>query len=570
MSTDLRDVAIIGSGFAGSLIASSLAEAGMDVVLIEAGLPIEDERHVRQGRRETFANSDEAEIFAPYADLLPPQDREHKSEYFIQGATGPDRFEGQYLRLAGGTGLAWLGTALRMCPNDFRMRTTYGRGQDWPISYADLEPWYCMAEEAIGVAGSPEADLSLNSSRSKPFPMPAIPQSYTDQYAIARIKGLQFASKEIRIVPTPQARNSIDGYNGRPLCEGYSSCVPLCPVGAKYDPLVHLRRALLRGTELLAGAVVSKLDSSNDGRITTAWFVDSDGSTGSLQARIFVLAANGIETPKLLMQSNHQRAAGLANESGLVGCNLMDHAEKHSWAIVPDPIFAYRGPQSTSGIEILRDGPFRRDRAAFRTALRNDGWRNVNGAPYGDGALSSAAVGGTLIGLIDQQGLIGEHLFNAVHSIGIRQFALQSVIEMLPDPSNLITLSSEKDRRGLPRPEIHFRLDKYSRDGIAAAARLHREIFRALRCQQPAFGIHMQDDRTASDAGGSHIMGTTVMGNDPKTSVVDANCMAHSHKNLFVAGSAVFPTGAAANPTLTVCALSLRLAEYLKNTMHTR
>ncbi|TJW78057.1 MAG: GMC family oxidoreductase, partial [Mesorhizobium sp.] len=188
------------------------------------------------------------------------------------------------------------------------------------------------------------------------------------------------------------------------------------------------------------------------------------------------------------MQSNHQSAAGLANESGLVGCNLMDHAEKHSWALVPDPIFPYRGPQSTSGIEILRDGPFRKDRAAFRTALRNDGWRNVNGAPYGEGALSSAAVGGTLVGLIDQQGLIGEDLFNAVHRIGIRQFALQSIVEILPNPSNRITLSSEKDGLGLPRPEIHFRLDKYSRDGIAAAAHLHREIFRALRCDQMECG----------------------------------------------------------------------------------
>ncbi|WP_348626886.1 GMC family oxidoreductase [Rhizobium leguminosarum] len=353
--------------------------------------------------------------------------------------------------------------------------------------------------------------------------------------------------------------------NDRPPCEGYSSCVPLCPVGAKYDPLVHLRRALLNGAELIADAVVSKLDTSPDGRITNAWFRRADGSIESLQARIFVLAANGIETPKLLLQSNDQYGDGLANESGLVGRNLMDHAEKHSWAIVPDPIYPYRGPQSTSGIE-LRDGAFRSRRAGFRTALRNDGWRNINGAPFDDVALSSDGSAGTLRDLVSRQGLVGEELFKAVRHTGLRQFALQSVVEVLPDPENRITLSSEqRDQSGLPRPQIRFRHDEYTREGISAAGRLHREIFRRLSCDPAQFGIDLQEDPTASDTGGSHIMGTTVMGSDPKTSVVDANCMTHAHKNLFIAGSAVFPTGAAANPTLTICAMSLRLAQHLQN-----
>ncbi|MGH0265568.1 GMC family oxidoreductase [Sinorhizobium meliloti] len=569
MNSNFADVAIIGSGFAGALIASRLAEAGMDVVLIEAGLPFEDGRHAREGRLQVYANSNEAEIFAPYSDLLAPQERKGKLDYYVHQRAGTNRFEGQYLRMAGGTGLAWLGTALRFCPNDFRMMTAYGRGRDWPLSYAELELWYCMAEEAIGVAGSQDADASLGSPRSRPLPMPTIPQSYADLYAIERIRGLRFDHQEIQIVPTPQARNSVDGYNGRPLCEGYSSCVPLCPVGAKYDPLVHLRHALLNGAELVADAVVSKLDASADGRITKAWFRRSDGLIESIQARVFVLAANGIETPKLLLQSNHQYGEGLANESGLVGRNLMDHAEKHSWAIVQDPIYPYRGPQSTSGIELLRDGGFRRDRAAFRTALRNDGWRNINGAPFDDASLPSDGSTGTLRDLVSRQGLVGEELFNAVRRTGLRQFALQSVVEMLPDPDNRIILSQEKrDESGLPRPEIRFRLDEYSRNGIAAAARLHHEIFRRLGCIPAQTGIDLQEDRTASDAGGSHIMGTTVMGSDPKTSVVDANCMAHAHKNLFIAGSAIFPTGAAANPTLTICAMSLRLAQHLQDTIH--
>ncbi|PCI04076.1 MAG: dehydrogenase [Hyphomicrobiales bacterium] len=571
MTDKTYDVVIVGSGFAGSLIADSLMEAGIDVVLLEAGLPIEDEKHIRHNLREVIANSDESEISAPYLHLLAPQDRARKSDYYEQ-EIGPafDEFGGKYLRLVGGTGLAWLGTALRMCPNDFRMRTEYGLGRDWPLSYADLEPWYCAAEEAIGVAGATEADTSLAAPRSKPFPMPPIPQSYADHYMIERLGNLHFGSQKIQIVPTPQARNSIDGYNGRPLCEGYSSCVPLCPVGAKYDPLVHLRRALLAGAELIAGATVTNLDVDADGHVTTAWFRAIDGEIGSVKAKIFILAANGIETPKLLLQSNHQYSAGLANGSGQVGCNLMDHVEKHSCAIAPDPIFPYRGPQSTSGIEVIRDGKFRRKRAAFRTALRNDGWRNVNGAPFGSPSSSNRMLAGTLIEYVEKEGLFGQPLRNRIKQIGLRQCALQSVVEMLPDVENRISLSNEKkDASGLPRPEIHFRIDQYTKAGIISAGELHRKLFKVLGCCENSTFIDLQDDKHKSDAAGSHIMGTTIMGGNPKNSVVDLECRTHAHKNLFIGGSAVFPTGATSNPTLTICALALRIAHSVKEMLRT-
>lgn len=568
MSTQLVDVAIVGSGFAGALIADVLTEAGIGVALFEAGLPFDEQRHIRHQRREAFANSNQEELFAPYSDTLPHPGFGSNS-YIHLNEAGQGQFQGQYLGVVGGTGLAWLGTALRFCPNDFQTGTVYQRGPDWPLSYNDLEPWYCKAEAAIGVAGCPDADNALNSSRSMPFPMPAIPQSYADRLVSNKVRGLCFSGKEIEIVSTPQARNSIDGYNDRPLCEGYSSCVPLCPVGAKYDPLVHLRRALLNGAELVSGAVVHTLDTAADGRVTGANFRLLDGSSGTVSARLFVIAANGIETPKLLLQSNHQYPAGVANQSGLVGCNLMDHAEKHSWAIVPTPIFPYRGPQSTSGIECLRDGSARRHRAAFRTALRNDGWRNINGAPFDQALSPLAAPKGALSELV-YRGLVGKELFQSAQRHALRQFALQSVVEMLPDPCNRITLSPDAtDRLGLPLVRIRFKLDEYSRRGIADAARLHRAIFEKLGCNPALTGINLHEDETASDAGGSHIMGTTVMGDDPKHSVVDADCMAHGHKNLFIAGSSVFPTGAAANPTLTLCAISLRLAQHLKAALQT-
>ncbi|WP_018099380.1 GMC family oxidoreductase [Sinorhizobium meliloti] len=561
-----HDVAIIGSGFAGSLIASALAERGVKVVIIEAGKAFEDNRGIREELRQAFANSNEDEVFAPYMAQLAAEKGAWKTRPYkdIEDPI-PSQFSGDYLRMVGGTGLAWLGTALRMCPNDFRMKTVFNKGRDWPISYADLESWYSLAEEALGIAGDPEVDTGAGAFRTRPFPMPPIPLSYSDKYIAARIASLTFADQRIKVVSTPQARNSVEGYNGRPQCEGYASCVPLCPTGAKYDPLVHLRRALLSGADLLEQSVVTGLQTAADGSITAANLKRPDGSIDTIGARTFVLAANGIETPKLLLQSNQSHDAGLANESGLVGRNLMDHPQKYSCAFLPDPIFPFRGPQSTAGIEALRDGSFRRHRAAFRTALRNDGWRIANGAPFGS---PEAFLNGTLLDLVERQHVFGSALRSAIQRMSSRQFALQSVVEALPCKENRISLSqTSRDAMGLPRAEVYFRIGRYEREGITAAAELHRAVFAAIGCRDEDVFIHLKDDPSGPDAAGSHIMGTTVMGSDPKVSVVDPNCRAFGHQNLFIVGSSVFPTGSASNPTLTICALALRAAEFIGSAM---
>src|SRR5262249_38517867 len=140
------------------------------------------------------------------------------------------------------------GTSLRLLPNDFRMHTKYAVGVDWPISYAELEPWYGKAESAIGVSGTDSPDLGA--PRSTPYPMPRIPQSYLDEQwkpAAAKLG--------LRITSTPQGRNSVVSDN-RPPCCGNNNCIPICPIGAKYDGDVHVAKAEKLGAHLLVSSVV--------------------------------------------------------------------------------------------------------------------------------------------------------------------------------------------------------------------------------------------------------------------------------------------------------------------------
>lgn len=569
---DVYDVVVIGSGFAGAMVAYQLIQAGIRVLMLEAGLPLPEEDNERLTLRRKYAASATKSYGSPYVDLVATQPNASDvpglgTDYYIQ-PTGEneDPFQGYYMRLVGGTGLAWLGVAFRMNPNDFRMKDIYGQGRDWPISYDDLEPWYAEAEREMGVAGDPEADDLLHAHRSTSFPMPPIPPSYLDRQIAAAVDGMEFEGVRMKVSPTAQARNSVDGYDGRPACEGYASCVPLCPTKAKYDPLVHVRQALLLGAELRAGAVATCLELGANGRVATVSYCHWDGTEKRVGARLFVVAANAIETPKLLLQSNHQHPAGLANESGLVGRNLMDHPNKLSYALLPHAVHPYRGPQATSGIEILRDGAFRSRHGAFRTALRNDGWRFATAAPFGRGVENPNDYRGSLLEFVGKKKMFGADLRRMLASHSSRQLMLQSVIEMLPEFENRVTLSAtQQDRFGLPRPEFHFRIGDYARKAISASARLHENIFEALGVPASDMYLHLQKDKTAADLGGSHIMGTTVMGEDPKQSVVDPECRAHGLPNLYILGSSVFPTASAVNPTLTIVAIALRAAESIRN-----
>ncbi len=452
--------------------------------------------------------------------------------YYVQ--TGPQKFASTYLRQVGGTTWHWLGTCLRLVPDDFRLRARFGRGADWPLDYAALEPWYSAAEGEIGVSGDSAQDLG--SPRSQPYPMPAIPATYLDAQVAKAFAGTPY---EVR--STPQGRNSTVRDDRAPCC-GNSSCIPICPIQAKYDATVHVARAEKAGARLVAQAVVHQIDVGPDRRIAAVRYKRPDGSSVRVTAKTFVLAAHAMEIPKLLLMSRGPGAPnGVANSSDQVGRNLMDHPVQLSYALARDPVWPYRGPLSTSGVENTRSGDWRATRPSFRIEVGNDGWSWPTGAPTTDAQALAAS------------GLRGAALSKALLDRTAREVRFGTLTEQLPDPANRIVPDFDRrDRLGIPRPRIAYRLDDYTLAGLAEARRIHEEAF----VRMSASDISHNPDAQFQGAG--HVMGTARMGGDAKSAVVDADLRAFDHPNLFIEGSAVFPTGGAANPTLTIAALALR------------
>ena len=323
------DVIIVGSGISGALLAARLADAGVKVAILEAG--------ARVDRAQATQRFWDAPIKVPECPYPPSPQANHPisndPDYWYR-QVGPDKFKSTYVKVVGGTTWHWLGTCLRLVPNDLRLSTAYGRGVDWPIAYADLEPFYGQAEDEIGVSG--DSDETLGSPRSTGYPMPAIPQTFLDKAYARALAGTRY---EVRA--TPQGRNSTDR-DDRPACCGNASCIPICPIQAKYDATVHLARAEKRGAAIHAQTTATMVEVGPDGRATAIRFKRWDGSEGMASGKVFVLAAHAIEIPRLLLNSRTAaRPNGVANGSDQVGRNLMDH-----------PIAAELGAGANAGVAL--------------------------------------------------------------------------------------------------------------------------------------------------------------------------------------------------------------------------
>jgi glucose dehydrogenase len=630
------DVAIVGSGFAGALIANELSKKRrFKVVVLEAGpgVPPNINDYMRRFYKASAKVPESPyppELFGADGKLRDPAKmaagrptvltlgksnwQDPTQSYLIQ--KGPRPFTSTYERIAGGTS-HWLGTSLRFVPADFRMEKTYGKKPacpNWPddITYDTMIPFYERAEEEFGVSADAQeqsfADITFKKTSHL---LPRIPGSVLDQRIDAALTNLtdeetRFLGKgslnRINVRSLPAARNS-QPYRNRRACAGNTNCIPICPIQAKYDPTISLNDATARNddgnnfyTRIMPHTVASEIVVENN-LVSRIDFIRYQGDAGPrdkgcIKAKVYVIAANAIETPRLLLMSKTGGMVnGVANSSGMVGRHLMDHPYWVAWGLLPptaDPVYPYRGPLITSGIGDLCDGTFRADRAAFRVDIGNEGWNFVvAGAQFGTdpnvtaldflngtnaGGLNKASVSGLDV---DNKALFGVDLAKKLNSLITRQFRIGFLVEQNPDPNNRVTLSEDhRDALGLPRPQISYNISDYTRRGIVAAHKTKELIFRKLGVPKELDFTNPADDDPArfeenidgvtvplTYTGAGHIMGTCRMGKDEKTSVVDSNQCSHDHYNLFLVGSSTFPTGATANPTLTLAALSMKTAD---------
>jgi choline dehydrogenase-like flavoprotein len=515
------DFIVVGSGIIGSTVARRLVQSGASVIILEAGPRVTRAEIVARYRNST-RRSDWMSPYPPAPWAPHPIYQPVSNNYLLQ--SGPYPYEAEYIRQVGGTTWHWAAQAWRNVPNDFKIKSLYGVGVDWPFGYDELEPFYQEVEELMGVSGAP----NTGSPRTKPFPMEPV----AEPFAMRRIR--ERIASDYEVVTNTTARNSRT-YDGRPACCGNNSCQPICPIDAQYHGGLAAHAAETAGAKLIPDANVYRLDHDEQGRISAALYYDPNKSSHRVTGKVFIIAANGIESPRLLLLSASDKfPRGLANSNDMVGRNLMDHPSTSLTFDADEDLWLGRGPQSPSSIGAMRDGPFRAEHAPYRLDFTN-----ISRVDSATNALIA-------------QGVYGDEFARRLRHSAARELNVKNVLEVLPDPINRITLSDQKDAMGIPKPETHYSIADYTRRGHERSQQDFRRIAELMG------GSNLRFSKEGSYANNQHICGTLSMGNDPNSSVCDQWGRAHEHDNLYLAGTGVLPTCGTCNSTENGLAVALR------------
>lgn len=506
-------VVIIGSGAGGGTLGNELAQKGIDVVILEAG-----------GRYEydDFIN-DEWDSFAQLAwkDM-----RTTSGDWRV--AKDFPNLPAWIVKAVGGTTTHWAGASLRLQEHEFKTLTTYGKIEganllDWPLTLAELEPYYAKAEDRMGVTRTNDiAGLPGNNN-----------------FKVLKAGADRLGYKEChtgRMAINSQPRDD------RNACQQTGFCFQGCKWGAKWSTLyTEIPKGEATGhLEVRPNAMVIKINHDASGKVTGVVYADKDGKLQEQKARIVAVAGNSIESPRLLLNSESSKfPQGLANSSGQVGRNYMRHTTGSVYAIFDKPVHMYRG---TTMAGIVRD------------EARNDPSRGF----VGGYELETLSLGLPFMAAFLNPGGWGRSFTTALDHYD-HMAGLWIVGEDMPRAENRVTLhASEKDAHGMPVANVHF--DDHPNDT-------------ALRDHAYKQGTAIYDAVGATRVlptppyPSTHNLGTNRMSEKPEDGVVNKHGQTHDIKNLFVSDGSQFTTGGAENPTLTIVTLAIRQADYIAKQM---
>jgi choline dehydrogenase-like flavoprotein len=506
------DAVIVGAGAAGGVLAKELSEAGMRVVVLDAG-PMRDPQN-------DFAS-----------DELSMKNLAWQDTRIVDGNDPIKLGHNNSGRGVGGGTVHFTGVFLRFHESDFMVRTLDGVAEDWPIRYTDLEPYYDKIEKELAVSG-PRYFPWGPFRGPYPYPErdPLSPNAYMFQNGCSKLQ-IESSVTPLAILSAP--------FEDRPPCINRGFCNQGCMPNAKFSTLiVHIPKAIRAGAEVLPDCTVTQVLTGKDGLAKGVTFVHN-GNTYEQRAKIVILSAFVVENPRLLLHSaNAMFPEGLANSSGWVGKAVMPHSSNDVYAKFEEEIRLYKGTPVLASTQQFYETD--RSRGYVRGyTLHAHGTRPV-GFAEGISQMTGTPVWGKQL----RQTALDFNFYGRVTMVG----------EVLPSASNRVTLTDHKDDNGIPRAKVTFSYGDNDRKLITHAVETMSSILRAAEGKV---------EYVTEDTG--HLMGGCRMGSDPEQSVVNTQCQSHDIPNLYICDASVFVTSGGANPTNTVMALAARTADHIKS-----
>ncbi len=568
-------VVIVGSGAGGSVAAWELTRTGHDVLVLEKGRNLLPGIGTAAGIRHIPFANDEVKAGRAFENqdvVLEPRTARTQADAASDVARS---FVGDVNTLpttVGGGTVHWDAKVPRFWRQDFHGRSLYGpidgaNVADWPLSYEELARFYDVVERRLGVQGDvramPETTLA-QAPRRRQFAMPPNPPMLAGTRLAAGAATLGYHA-----YPFPMAVNS-RRLHGRPRCNSCGFCSGYgCPILARGSAAASfLHPALRAGARLRTRACVQRVElSANGRRAVGVSYLDEHMRERHVRADVVILAASAIETARLaLLSASTAHPNGLGNRSGQLGRNVMFHLFTLGIALFADEPHAWRGPSTTFTIDDFV-GP---DSSAGARAT---------GLPYLKGGICEVGGGLTLLEEADLYTVVpgtwGTMLKDAMRTSPLRRHlaGLSMVGEDLPQLANVVDLDPTiRDVYGLPVPRITHTSHPFE---IAASHYFGPRLGAICAAAPGAIAAGWLPVGALAEATGgfgspyagpastAHILGTARMGRDAETSVVDRWGRMHELDNVYVADGSVFVSSGGFNPTLTIMALSLRMARHL-------